>query len=605
MRHRSPSGPGRRSGISAEGTVYRFWRRGGDEPVDDASTTMRCSQHARCRTDFTVRPASVRRRAGHRGRHPSVSSQRPQRTVFAAAHQFRMVRDHRRRSAQPRAVRGASGFTLVEILVALAVLAVALTAGMRAVAQSADAATLLKQRTLALWVAQNRLAWAQLEAPWPAVGERNGSAVQAGDELRVARNRVRHAEPGVSPDRDRRRRRRATRLRSRPADGVPGPGSVAMTGKRAGFTLVELLIALAILALVATSATAQSHRSPTVKRGLPRKGSIGEISMLFSRASRPMLAPRCRARRAPARGWSPRGSAASASRAMPKLRFSRAGPEFSVESGSAGQRIGYRLRDGAVEVMYWPYLDQPATASPQPYALIGGVTRFRVAYLDALGALARPLACARRARDSPCDSRGADARRRRSHRAMARVAMSRDARRGDHPGDADRSAGRGRRGHGVRRAAALGPHRVASPRSGTGAGARAGRRAMGAADSGGGRPPAGDRPSRRAVGADAAAHSDGRRRNPRRHRRRAGQAQRQHARTRRACRRRSARGLRRSSRREARRPRRWTSSPTGSTRTASPAIQAPKTRSISRSARRASLRMARCFGSRSWAPRRT
>lgn len=62
---------------------------------------------------------------------------------------------------------------------ALAVLAVALTAGMRAVAQSADAATLLKQRTLALWVAQNRLASAQLETPWPALGRRDGAAAQA------------------------------------------------------------------------------------------------------------------------------------------------------------------------------------------------------------------------------------------------------------------------------------------------------------------------------------------------------------------------------------------------------------------------------------------
>jgi general secretion pathway protein I len=51
---------------------------------------------------------------------------------------------------------------------------------MRAVAQSADGATLLKQRTLALWVAQNRLAAAQLESPWPALGSRDGDAVQAG-----------------------------------------------------------------------------------------------------------------------------------------------------------------------------------------------------------------------------------------------------------------------------------------------------------------------------------------------------------------------------------------------------------------------------------------
>ena len=41
------------------------------------------------------------------------------------------------------------------------------------------------------------------------------------------------------------------------------------------------------------------------------------------------------------------------------LRFSRAGPEFTLEPGSAGQRIGYRLRNGAVEVLYWPHLDQP------------------------------------------------------------------------------------------------------------------------------------------------------------------------------------------------------------------------------------------------------
>jgi len=72
------------------------------------------------------------------------------------------------------------GFTLVEVLVALAILAIALAAGFRSVAQTAESSTALKARTLALWVAQNRLAAAQLEVPAPAVGEREGAENQAG-----------------------------------------------------------------------------------------------------------------------------------------------------------------------------------------------------------------------------------------------------------------------------------------------------------------------------------------------------------------------------------------------------------------------------------------
>ena len=80
-------------------------------------------------------------------------------------------------------MRRARAFTLIEVLVALAILAVALAAGMRAVAQSADGATSLRMRTLALWVAQNRLAQAQLSDPWPARGVASGDEMQAGTRL--------------------------------------------------------------------------------------------------------------------------------------------------------------------------------------------------------------------------------------------------------------------------------------------------------------------------------------------------------------------------------------------------------------------------------------
>lgn len=72
------------------------------------------------------------------------------------------------------------GFTLIEILVALTIAAVALAAGMRALSQAADGAGTLKARTLALWVAQNRLAEIQIAPGANTRGDTQGEAMQAG-----------------------------------------------------------------------------------------------------------------------------------------------------------------------------------------------------------------------------------------------------------------------------------------------------------------------------------------------------------------------------------------------------------------------------------------
>lgn len=72
------------------------------------------------------------------------------------------------------------GFTLVEVLVALFVAAVALTAAGRAVGLSVDGAAAARERTLALWVAKDRLAERQSEPAVPGIGRQSGRVLQGG-----------------------------------------------------------------------------------------------------------------------------------------------------------------------------------------------------------------------------------------------------------------------------------------------------------------------------------------------------------------------------------------------------------------------------------------
>jgi general secretion pathway protein I len=72
------------------------------------------------------------------------------------------------------------GFTLVEVLVALAILAIALAAASRSVALSTDSVIEHKQRVLAGLVAENRLGELVARRAWPGVGVTEGTERQAG-----------------------------------------------------------------------------------------------------------------------------------------------------------------------------------------------------------------------------------------------------------------------------------------------------------------------------------------------------------------------------------------------------------------------------------------
>lgn len=74
------------------------------------------------------------------------------------------------------------GFTLLEVLVAMAVIAVALGAAVRTLGQAADVGAALADRTLARWVAEDRVALLRAGLPqdFPAVGTREGQVQQDG-----------------------------------------------------------------------------------------------------------------------------------------------------------------------------------------------------------------------------------------------------------------------------------------------------------------------------------------------------------------------------------------------------------------------------------------
>jgi general secretion pathway protein I len=74
------------------------------------------------------------------------------------------------------------GFTLLEVMVALAVIAMALAAAQSAITSNIYNASGLQQRTYAHWVAMNKLAEMQIANQWPATKTTKGSSLMAKQE---------------------------------------------------------------------------------------------------------------------------------------------------------------------------------------------------------------------------------------------------------------------------------------------------------------------------------------------------------------------------------------------------------------------------------------
>jgi general secretion pathway protein J len=147
-----------------------------------------------------------------------------------------------------------------------------------------------------------------------------------------------------------------------------------------GFTLVEALLAIAIfgvISVLAYRATASlTEGEARLSAEATRWRTLEALFTRFEADIRQAIPRPVRVGNAREPAW-----LGTLQGAQSAVVFTRAGSEFFSEPAPAGQRIGYRMREGTLEIVYWPHLDHTDSASPLVYPLVDEVAAFRLDYL--------------------------------------------------------------------------------------------------------------------------------------------------------------------------------------------------------------------------------
>ena len=91
-----------------------------------------------------------------------------------------------------------SGFTLLEVMVALAVAAIGLGAISKSMISNVDVADRLLQRSLGTWVASNRMAELRMYRQFSSAGGQSGEAEMGGIKWRIEEEYSTTADPNIS-----------------------------------------------------------------------------------------------------------------------------------------------------------------------------------------------------------------------------------------------------------------------------------------------------------------------------------------------------------------------------------------------------------------------
>lgn len=158
-----------------------------------------------------------------------------------------------------------------------------------------------------------------------------------------------------------------------------------------GFTLLELLVAMAVLAIVGALGYRGLNSVLDAEARLQAETRRwSDVSLLFSQLSEDLTMAVGRTTRDGADHTNPAlllttGMSAAAATGSGQLEFTRLGIGEGAAMRSAPRRVGYRLREGALEYLVWPDLDAAPGSAPAAYELLGAVADLQWQALDADG----------------------------------------------------------------------------------------------------------------------------------------------------------------------------------------------------------------------------
>ena len=154
-----------------------------------------------------------------------------------------------------------------------------------------------------------------------------------------------------------------------------------------GFTLVELLVALAIFAVIAAFAYRSLNVMLDSRAALERESrKWRDVALFVGRIERDLGAvlPR-KAAAASGIALDPVSSHIESAHGRAGLAVTRAGSALQENALAAPQRIAYRLRDGRVERLAWAGTEASPRDEPRAVPILGSVAALGFRFLDARG----------------------------------------------------------------------------------------------------------------------------------------------------------------------------------------------------------------------------